>query len=200
MKRPLKGNPILFIGIFGPIISLLLVFLDIFLSPWFSWSSNALSDLGVAKYGFIFNGSLIFEAIINTAIFLYIYGYYKSRIGFPMVIIAGISLGLVGIFNEHYHPFHTIFALIYFILFPLGIVFLAPSISNKRPYRISSILIAILALIVIVTGVLISDGVIHVSGIGLAIPETVEAALLALWIVITFSFIYIGRGGKISRL
>ena len=48
-----------FFGVVAPVLGFAMIFLAIRASPWFSWTANALSDLGVSGFGsVIFNSGL----------------------------------------------------------------------------------------------------------------------------------------------
>lgn len=46
-------------GILGSLLPLVMVLAAAFLSSWFSWSVNALSDLGVGAQAAAFNGAML---------------------------------------------------------------------------------------------------------------------------------------------
>ncbi|MCL5665807.1 MAG: DUF998 domain-containing protein [Candidatus Thermoplasmatota archaeon] len=177
-------KPLILAGTIGPVVTIIAIFVDIYLSPWFSWSKNALSDLGVHPYSYIFNGSLIFEAAMNSVFIYVLYRTLRKKRGsLTLLFISGISLGLVGVFNENSpYDLHLIFALIYFIVFPIAIILFVLR-NDYFPGSISkiSVVMAIIALAVIIVGILQVFSVLKISGVGLAVPETVEAILLGAW-------------------
>jgi hypothetical membrane protein len=54
-------------GVATPIIVLPLILLSISYSPWFSWTRNALSDLGVHEAAILFNSSLMIGGVLALA-------------------------------------------------------------------------------------------------------------------------------------
>lgn len=184
----------LIFGVIGPIVSLALIFVDIGLSPWYSWYSNALSDLGVHPYSYLFNGGLILEAVMNLifVIALYRIGAAKKHVA-VLLAISGISLGLVGVFNETHHLEHLLFALIYFILFPLSIILFASSKTAGKSYsRPLSFFCAVAGLLTIMIGI-VQDFNVLSTGLGLGVYETIEAVLLSAWVVYTSLYYLAGR-------
>jgi hypothetical membrane protein len=164
-------------GIIGPIIALLFIFYSITIYPNFSWYSNYLSDLGVGKTAPFFNYPLIFEGIMN---FIFAIGFAYtlqkrvwSKVGAILLIIGGLSLALVGIFNENSADhIHEYVAMGYFVILPLSLIVLGVvNFKNFKIYSIVTVLLAIIALIVI-----LSHGQ-H------AIPEMSEALILSAWII-----------------
>lgn len=180
---------LLVFGIIGPVIAISFTILDVFISPWFSWYTNALSDLGVHPYSFLFNGGLLVEAGANLifAIALRKMNYATGAVS-AMLAIAGLSLGLVGIFNEHYSLYHLTFALIYFIVFPIAIVIFSSSRTLKSGYsRGVGYFCSIVGLAFILVGIL-QDFNLFSTGLGLGVYEFVEAFLLSVWTVYTGAF------------
>ncbi len=180
---------LLVFGIIGPVVALSLTFLDIILSPWFSWDTNALSDLGVHPYSFLFNMGLIFEAAANL---LFVIGLRKlghaNRGTAIALAVAGFSLGLVGIFTENYHPFHMVFALIYFIIFPLGIISFSVEKWDKRGYAPTvGYATAVIGLTFIIVGIIQALGGIS-TPLGLGLYELVEAIMLSIWLIYTGAY------------
>ncbi len=178
---------LMFFGIIGPIVAISFVIIDTLISPWYTWSKNALSDLGVHTDSFLFNGGLLFEAATNV---LFVIGLKKLKLASTpvsvLLIVSGLALGLVGIFNEHHEPFHLIFALIYFILFPIGIIIfsLSKRTLGKGYIRAVGIVLSIIGLAFIVVGILEDFNVIGTS-LGLGFYEFVEAVMIGAWPVYT---------------
>ena len=52
-------------GIIGPTAAILMIFLAVSRAPWFSWTDNALSDLGVSEVAYLFNSAVIFAGVLN---------------------------------------------------------------------------------------------------------------------------------------
>lgn len=169
-------------GAIGPIIALILLVTDVVISTWFSWFRNALSDLGVHQYGYLFNSALIIEGVLNI-IFIYVLHRYfnlKSYIS-VILLIAGISLAMVGIFNEHFGIIHLVFALIYFILFPSGIILFSITGVEKRKYESTmGITLSIIGFAFIIVGILEVFKAVS-TPLALGFYEFVEAIALIIW-------------------
>lgn len=193
-KTGTNGRFLLFFGIVGPFIAILFVVLDILLSPWYSWYTNALSDLGVHPYSFLFNGGLIFEAISNLIFAIILRKLnYASPATAIILAVSGVSLGFVGIFNENYHLEHLTFALIYFILFPIGIIMFSTNSRAGRGYsRALGYFAAVVGLVFIIVGIL-QDFNVFSTGLGLGVYEFVEAVLLAIWAIYTASHYLVSK-------
>jgi len=166
------------IALIWPWITIFLIILNILISPWFSWYKNALSDLGVHQYGFIFNSAIFTEGIINGLYFFFLGKNSRQRY---LIVIGSFSLSLVGVFNENFHLLHLIFALIYFIFMPIYIILNFGYTENLNKFF--NIIIGTASLFVIIVGILSSFRLIP-RILGLGVYEMLEAVLISMWISI----------------
>jgi len=166
------------IALIWPWITIFLIILNILISPWFSWYKNALSDLGVHQYGFIFNSAIFTEGIINGVYFFFLGKNSRQRY---LIVIGSFSLSLVGVFNENFHLLHLIFALIYFIFMPIYIILNFGYTENLNKFF--NIIIGTASLFVIIVGILSSFRLIP-RILGLGVYEMLEAVLISMWISI----------------
>jgi len=166
------------IALIWPWITIFLIILNILISPWFSWYKNALSDLGVHQYGFIFNSAIFTEGIINGLYFFFLGKNSRQRY---LIVIGSFSLPLVGVFNENFHLLHLIFALIYFIFMPMYIILNFGYTENLNKFF--NIIIGTASLFVIIVGILSSFRLIP-RILGLGVYEMLEAVLISMWISI----------------
>lgn len=174
-------------GVVGPVIALSLVFYSVYISNWFTWNGNSLSDLGVSSAAIYFNSALVFEGILNILFAAGMAASFSSRAARSangiMFGISGASLGFVGVFTEHSGSLHTVFALGYFILFPLSLFTVSLTTSRRHPgFSVLTLLMGIAALVAIFLTP-------HRSG-ALAIPEILEAIILSAWTVGTGLFMF----------
>ncbi len=125
-------------------VGYVMIGISMLLSPWFSWTSNALSDLGNTSIqrnvssgaAFIFDAGLIISGIL-TLLFIIFHltdarFHWKYLVwGVPLAISA-IDLSLIGVFNESFGSVHLLVSVIFFfttaltlflygyVSFPLG--------------------------------------------------------------------------------
>ena len=179
-----KYGSMVITGAIGPIIALIFVVTDILISPWFTWSESSLSDLGVHPYSFLFNYGLIIEAILNIFFVYSLKRQFRLKASIAIILlIGGLSLGFVGIFNEHYGDIHLTLALIYFILFPAGIILFSLSGISKGKFEAPfGIILSIVGLAFIIAGILQLFGLFK-TPFGLGFYEFVEAVALIIWSV-----------------
>ncbi|WP_156778505.1 DUF998 domain-containing protein [Thermoplasma acidophilum] len=181
-------------GVIGPVITILFILIDVAVSPWFSWSRNALSDLGVHPYGYLFNSGLIIEGVLNIAFVISLKRIRTAGYVQALMIVSGLALALVGVFNEHFGYLHLIFALIYFVLFPISIIIASVRASLPAWIRVYGIAGSAAALAVIVIGIGFVFHFVTIKNVGLAVPEFIEAVLLAAWSISAGSIVYLKRG------
>ncbi|MGC8506547.1 MAG: DUF998 domain-containing protein [Thermoplasmata archaeon] len=178
-----RSRSIFLLGLIGPLLTLTLIFIDIAISPWYSWSKNALSDLGVHPYSYLFNGGVIIGGLSEMIFFVYVgrdVKYFKGI--YAVLALGGASLALVGVFNENSpDDLHLIFALLYFVLFPISAIIVGARTAGKNHgFSAYSILSGIIALAVILYGIMFIFRVVSPI-VGLGVPETIEAVILASW-------------------
>jgi hypothetical membrane protein len=121
------------VGFIAPLIALATIFIAIMLSPLFTWSDNALSDLGHYTrtdlgpnqfvVAIIYNAGLIVTAILML---FFVLTFFKSLIDLPTkvgILILGIScmfLLLIGIFTENAGAIHFWVSVGFFFTFPFA--------------------------------------------------------------------------------
>ncbi len=178
-------------GIIGPVFAIAMIIIDVFISPWFAWSRNALSDLGVHRYGYLFDTGLIVEGIFNILFVISLKSIkIKNYIAYAL-IISGIALLLVGVFNEDHPPFHLIFALIYFVLFPVSIIIFSVIFRIRSAVLgYTGISLAVISLVDIIIGIGFVFHYVNIKGVGLAVPEFIEAVLLGAWSILMSVYVF----------
>lgn len=184
----------LYCGILSPIISFLLISLAILFSPWWSWTENALSDLGVdGTTALSFNFGLILGAIL---FFTFILGGLKrffqnqavGRIGVFFLLLVAIFMLLIGVFPEPTpYQLHIIVSVGFFATLALSLVVLAAALlrmPSETGLGAFTLLLAIIA---------IAAWIIPNPWEGVAIPELVAGLAESAWSV-TISIRLLKRG------
>ncbi len=171
-------------GVLGSVLPLVMVLSATFLSTWFSWDENALSELGVGEQALLFNSAMLIGGALN---FLFAMGLYKYlgrekliRAGVVSIMISSVSLALVGVFNVDYHFSHGIAAFGYFILAPVGFLLIGfgEKEDNIRKLSFTCGGAALLAIIVLPLIVLALP-----FKVGFAVPELVEGLIVSAWTI-----------------
>ncbi len=143
-------------------------------SPWFSWSSNALSDLGHAvrsSVAPIFNFGLMlagFLIAVFTATAFWKHAKYTS----PFLLLTAFALQLVAVFDEVYGHLHGTVSVDFFVLLILSCLVYA--IEKKSILGAASFAIGL--------GVWILYGIGLIQA-GIAVPEIVSVAAATSWVI-----------------
>lgn len=161
----------------------------------FSWTSNAISDLGntscdpltlhpvcspahdLMNVSFVvvglsmLIGSLLFRRAMS--------GQRGTDIGFGLLQLAGVGVTLVGLFPENSgSALHKFGATLAFVLGNFALVVLGLSLNMSRWMRVLSLALALIALSALVAYILKLDGVLGSGGM-----ERVVAYPQTLWLI-----------------
>ena len=173
-------------GVTGPIITISLIALAISRSPWFSWTENALSDLGVHGSSAMFNSGLLIGGLLSCAFALGLREVLRSRIlghvGAVILLLGSVAMCGIGIFTESAGELHTYVSVAFFVLFPVALWLVGAALVQKREKG--------MGLFVIVAGVF-AVAVWALPWPAVAIPEILSA--------LAFSACSIGLGARLFK-
>jgi hypothetical membrane protein len=179
-------------GIFGMIILYIFIFAAILVSPWFSWTGDALSDLGnINTYSSpIFNGGLIVSGIVIAIFPLGLRAKTKTNtlehLGTLALLAAAIALVGVGIFPENYMLEHVITAGTMFLLNTVGLFLFGIAFARSESMKMlgaSSIILAVTSAVIWVP----------IWGQGIAIPEMIASVAVYLLIIMLSARLLSGK-------
>ncbi|ASJ07497.1 DUF998 domain-containing protein [Thermococcus pacificus] len=167
-----------YISVFLPVIFLAGLTIVLSKNPWFSFTDNALSDMGSLKNPerWYFNGFLMTFAVIT---FIAAFGAFRSGLSYLM-IFASVSLFLVGVFPEEL-PYHSPSAVLFYVLALADIALVG--IKLGRSGISFGYLWSVLALLTFFLMFYLVNARVFK---GLAIPEMIGAITILTW------FVYIG--------
>lgn len=174
-------------GIFAPIIAFTCILGAIASYPKFSWTNNALSDLGIIHgiTGSLFNSGLINSGILALVFALFgLFSYFGKcwigKIGVAIFAGATIALIFIGIFNENFSPTHYLSSVAFFVLLPISFFIITVAFIAKLQAKMAvfTILIGIIA----ATSWIMYFTFHYVSGE--AIPEFISGSAGAIWVII----------------
>jgi hypothetical membrane protein len=192
LKRLLEPNVAAACGIIGPFYAFLSIMIAIIVSPWFSWTGNALSDLGnLSRYpsspvsSLVFNSGLILAGIITIFAVLGLLMKVKTNIGALIsgiiLLVGTIALICIGLFPENFPPWHFIFSVMLFVSIALAMLFFGGVFTYYRLTRR-------LGLFSLASGLIAASPwipyVFFNWNIGAAIPETISAVAVYVWVII----------------
>jgi hypothetical membrane protein len=155
-------------------------------SPEFSWTENALSDLGIQAgvTATLFNTGLIASGILAllfaSGLFLFMRKQTIDRVGVAIFVLDTLALIAIGVFPENVTPTHYYVSVIFFALFPLAMLFLvvAFALAGKKRLSVFTLAVALFA-----AATWIFQWTIG-FGSNVAIPETLSALSASTWSVI----------------
>ena len=173
-------------GIFTPVFAFVFIALSILTYPQFSWTNNALSDLGVVPgvTATLFNFGLCGSGLLSLNFAIGLYKYLAKnilgKIGAIVFFAAGLSLEGIGWAPENIRPFHYIFSVAFFTLVPVALLVIAGYLFITREKRLAgfTLLIAVLAASPWALYFLVQ----YVPGV--AIPELLSALAGSAWAVV----------------
>ena len=177
----------LYCGILSPIIAFLLISLAILFSLWFSWTGNALSDLGVhEESAVIFNAGLVISGILNVVFAFGVMHFYRNqtigRDGAFFLLLTGIFLASIGIFPETApNNIHYIVSVGFFATFPLSLLIQSAALLSSADQRKLGAFTLIIAIIAFLPWA-IWEPLRPYRGV--AIPELVSALAAATWSIV----------------
>ncbi len=174
------------LGLAAPIFVFICVFGAI--SSWssFSWTSNALSDLGVQPgvTEILFNTALIIAGflfgVFAGGLWTYLGRRNLGKLGVCMFLVACAALVCIGIFNESFHPTHYIVSVMLFVFMPLSLLTFVPSfwLDKKRGLSVFTLSLGLVAALVWTVQFLVHPFA------GVAIPECVSGLAGGAWTIV----------------
>jgi hypothetical membrane protein len=170
-------------GFFGPLLVYLSIAISLALSPWFSWKTNALSDLGhsvTSNAASTFNLGLLlagFFLMIYAATAFNKYAKYSSY----CLLASTFFVQLLAAFNETYGSLHYAVAVPHFLM--LSLTSIVYTVEKRSVFALATFLI------VMFTWLLYS---LNIFNVGVAVPEMVSKLVL-LWIMYSAIKIYFGK-------
>jgi hypothetical membrane protein len=137
-------------GIIAPIIGFICILSATASYSQFSWTDNALSDLGIVSgiTGVLFNFGLLASGFLafNFAVFglfTYLGKSWVGKIGAAVFAAASIALICIGIFNENFSPTHYLVSVAFFVLAPISLFIITFAFWLKRQRGMAAFTVAI---------------------------------------------------------
>jgi hypothetical membrane protein len=172
-------------GVAAIIVAFVCISVAISSYPQFSWTQNALSDLGVVEGTTmaIFNIGLATSGVLGVVFAAGIFRYFNEsvagRVGAVVFAASCSALFCIGVFNEHYSPTHYVVSVLFFALAPIAFFILTGAFYLSRHRKLAALSI-ILGAIAASTWIL-QFTIQYVSNV--AIPEAVSAAAISVWAI-----------------
>jgi len=184
-------------GIITPIVAFTCILLAIGYSPQFSWTENALSDLGVQggltaplfNYGLIISG--VMSLIFATGIFALLHKKLVGEVGSFSFILATLALIAIGVFPETAKPMHYYASVSFFVLIPITMLILMWALAQIG--KVKTALYTLLVATVAAVPWVIQFVAHYVSDA--AIPETISALSASAWAIV-LGLMILGQASK----
>lgn len=187
-------------GVVGPLVAATAILAATLVDPTFSWTTSALSDTGALPDGrsvtwsfvrespqfLLFNGGLILTGIVGAPFAVSLWSRSENlahRIGVAAFLAALVALALVGVFHLPRPP-HGTFAIAHYLAATLALWTFGTGSALAGDVRrgLATIWLGIAHLLFwLLWAAVLASGPIP----GLAVPETVGAAIFGGWTVAT---------------
>jgi len=163
-------------GILTPFVFFTGILIALLQSPWFKWTNNALSDLGVKGISaLIFNNGLIFGGLLALIFSIGLVKILYNKIGAYILGISSFGLIGAGLFPLTMYTMHYIMSAIFFASLTIGLLIIGITMKyNKFDQNMgnAAIMMSIIALISPIT--------LYFTN-GIAIPEMIICFMAFLW-------------------
>lgn len=163
-------------GILLPFVFFTGILIAIFYSPWFKWTNNALSDLGVKGVSaLIFNNGLIFGGLLALIFSIGLVKILSHKMGAYILAISSLGLIGAGLFPLTMYTLHYIMSVIFFASLTIGLLIIGITMKyNQFDHKMgnAAITVSLLAFITPVTLYFYQ---------GIAIPEMIICFMAFLW-------------------
>jgi len=178
------------LGILAPLIAIIFIAVSIVLSPWFSWGSNALSDLGrsAATDGApksegapLFNFGLLLSGFLTI---LYSITSFRSHAKYTsyLLVFVGLTLQLVATFDEVYGGLHFLVSVLFFAA--LGFASISYCVEKRSVLAFASLIIGSVSWILYG---------MEIYRAGIAVPETISSMATVTWVMLSALRIYFDK-------
>jgi hypothetical membrane protein len=173
-------------GIVAPVLAFTFILTAVASYLPFSWTANALSDLGVVS-GFtagVFNSGLVICGVLcltfAVGLYLLLSESVVGRVGVFVFALACVALVAIGTFPESVSPTHYLVSVAFFVFLPVSLLIIVGGF-----WRSGQVRLAVFTLVVAVAAAapwVLLFAVRYVSGV--AVPETVSGLAGAVWTVV----------------
>lgn len=170
-------------GVFGPLLVYLSIAASLALSPWFSWETNALSDLGHAvtsDVAWIFNLGLLLAGFFLMIYAMTAFKKHAKYSGFCLLVSA-FFVQLLAVINESYGGLHYAVAVPHFLM--LSVTSIVYTVEKRSAFALTTFLVVMFSWLLYA---------LNIFSVGIAVPETVSKLVL-LWIMYSALRIYSGK-------
>jgi len=171
-------------GLVAPLIAIFFIVVSIVLSPWFSWWSNALSDLGHSvnsEVAPLFNFGLLLSGFLTI---LYSITSFRNHAKYTsyVLVIVGLSLQLVATFDEVYGSLHFQVSVLFFMA--LGFASISYIVEKRSVLAFAALIIGSVSWILYG---------LEIYSAGIAVPETISSIATVTWVMLSALRLYLDK-------
>ncbi len=184
-----------FFGMITPLFGFLIIATSIWLAPWFSWTTNALSDLGAeGMESVVFNSGLPMTAALmmmfSAGLFEMTRGDLVGQVGSVLHLAASFLLIGIGVANINVEPWHYYVSVGFFVALPLAVVAVGLFCFRKgmRFYALLAWGTAALA-----------AGVWLLPWPSIALPEALSVSYVSVWQILLAYWMYTRKEDKLEE-
>ncbi len=172
------------LGIIGPFVTYLSIWISIMVAPWFSWQRNALSDLGHSvKSGVapIFNLGLLFTGFI---VIIYAVTVFEKHAKYTSIclVASAIILQLVATFDEVYGSLHVLVSVLFFL--SIWVTSIVNAVEKKSALALMAFIVGLCSFVL---------WGLDVYSAGIAVPEIISFGAVATLIQLSAIKIYLKK-------
>jgi hypothetical membrane protein len=166
-------------GILLPFVIFTCLGLSIAVSPWFTWTQHALSDLGIQQStAILFNNGIILSGLLTLIFSVGLIKILSRKIGAYLLLFSSLALIGIGLFPETVFPLHFFSSASFFVLLTIAFAILGFTIKQNSFERNIGSLALVLALIAM------GSAVFLFSLQGIAIVEALACFPAFIWCLI----------------
>jgi len=187
----LKERNYALLGLVAPLIAIIFIVVSIVLSPWFSWWSNALSDLGHSvdsEVAPLFNFGLLLSGFLTI---LYSITSFRNHAKYTsyFLVLTGLSLQLVATFDEVYGSLHFQVSVLFFVA--LGFASISYVIEKRSVLAVTALIIGFSSWILYG---------LEIYSAGIAVPETISSMATVTWVMLSALRIYFTKSTNVKTV
>ncbi len=135
MLRSIAGG----CGVTSQLVGLIVLLITISNSPWFSWTENNLSVLGIeGSATTLFNSGLILSGVLSLIFALglgksLLPGRLLGRLGMVSLILGSMAISAMGIFPQTIDLPHNLASIAFLIFIPLALFLIGITVITTSP-------------------------------------------------------------------
>jgi hypothetical membrane protein len=163
-------------GVLVPIVVFVSLSIALLGAPWFRWTNNALSDLGVEGLpAFFFNNGLVVGGLLAFVFSIGLTKILSNKIGAYALAISSLALIGAGLFPLTLFTAHYISSVAFFVFLTLALFILGVTMRREQPKHSMGVIAIIFALFAC------SAPIFQQALNGIAIPEAIVCFPAFIW-------------------